>query len=153
MELTKDFREFVALLNAHGVKYVLVGGYAVAWHGHPRFTKDIDFFVERSVENARAIVTVLGEFGMGSLGISASDLCEENTGVFFGRPPFRVDIINFADGIGFEEAWATRELAEWDGLPINVLSRDLLIRNKRAAARASDLVDVVTLEKRPPKSK
>lgn len=95
---TKDFLEFVRLLNRHGVKYVLIGGYAVGWHGHPRVTKDIDFFVERSPENAAAILRVLEEFGMSCLGITADDLTKEGTCVYFGNPPFRIDLLNFAEG-------------------------------------------------------
>lgn len=105
--LSKDFQEFIASLEASGVKYVLVGGYAVAWHGHPRLTKDIDFFVEKSVANAEAIIRAFAHFGMSSLGFKKQDFLDDG-GIFFEFPPFRIDVLNFASGIDFEEAWATR---------------------------------------------
>lgn len=94
MKLPKDSREFIELLNAHGVKYVIVGGYAVVWHGHPRFTGDIDFFVERSESNASALEKAVRDFGFGELGLTASDFLEPQTVVQLGRPPYRIDIIN-----------------------------------------------------------
>jgi hypothetical protein len=148
LTLTKDFRDFVALLNELEVRYVLVGGYAVAWHGYPRFTKDIDFFVERSRENAERLLEVLNRFGLGSLGFTLDDLLAENTGLYFGFPPTRIDLINFADGLSFEEAWASRETGEIEQMPFYVLSRATLIKNKRASGRAQDLADVEKLEER-----
>lgn len=146
LEWTKEFRDFVALLNQHGIKYVLLGGYAVAWHGYPRFTKEIDFLVERSRENAEALVRVLDESGMSGLGFTVDDLLEENTCVCFGHPPFRIDVLNFAAGVSFEEVWATREEGEFDGLK-HVISREMLVKNKRATARGQDLVDAEKLER------
>lgn len=148
LEWTKEFREFVASLHAEGVKYVLVGGYAVAWHGYPRFTKDMDFFVERSPSNAERILKAMDRFGIGNLGLQAEDLLEENTGIFFGLPPFRIDVINFADGVVFTEVWESREEGEIEGQPFHVINRDQLIRNKRASGRTQDLADVEKLEKR-----
>jgi hypothetical protein len=148
LELTTDFRDFVALLNDLDVKYVLVGGYAVAWHGHPRFTKDIDFFVERSHANAERLLQVLDRFGFSSLGVTMEDLLEENTCLYFGHPPNRIDLINFADGLTFDEAWASREQGQVDQLRFFVANREVLIKNKRAAGRAQDLADVQKLESR-----
>lgn len=147
----REFREFVALLDKHGVRYVMLGGYAVGWHGHPRVTKDIDFLVERSRENAAKLVIVLEDFGLSCLGLKAADFLKEESVVYFGRPPFRIDLINFADGIAFDEAWATRIQTTQDGEPLLVISRDLLIKNKRATGRLQDLADVAALERRPPK--
>jgi len=149
-ELTKDFREFVELLDANGVKYVLIGGYAVAWHGHPRFTNDIDFFLERSEQNAAAILRALAQFGMGSLGVVRDDFLEGG-GVFIGHEPYRIDLLTSALGIDFDEAWRTRIVGTWDGVKINVLDRDLLIRSKRAAGRPDDLGDLEKLERRGPR--
>jgi hypothetical protein len=132
LELTKDFRDFIELLNAKNVKYVLLGGYAMAWHGHPRNTGDIDFFIARSENNAHALVEVLNDFGMGSLGLTANDFMEEGVVVQFGRAPYRVDILTFADGLTFEEVWESRIEGEWQGAKVNIISRDLLIRNKLA---------------------
>lgn len=148
---TREFREFAALLNKHRVKYVLVGGYAVGWHGHPRVTKDIDFLVERSPENAAKLVAVLEEFGLSCLGLKQEDFLEESSGVFFGLPPHRIDLLNFADGITFDEAWATKVEAQQDGEPLLIISRELLIKNKLAAGRLQDLADAATLQRRGPK--
>ena len=150
-ELIPEFRDFVALLNQHEIRYVVVGGYAVGWHGYPRATKDLDFFVERSPENAGKLLRVLAEFGMSSLGLTEADLMEENTGVYFGHPPQRIDLINFAQGITFEQAWETRVVGKFGGVEINWLSRELLLRHKLAAARPQDLADVAKLERRPPR--
>ena len=149
---TREFREFAALLNKHRVKYVLIGGYAVGWHGHPRVTKDVDFFVERSPENAAKLVSVLEEFGLSCLGLKQEDFLEEASGVFFGLPPHRIDLLNFAAGITFDEAWTTKVEAQQDGEPLLIISRDLLIKNKRATGRLQDLADASALERRPPKN-
>jgi hypothetical protein len=145
MKLPKDSREFIALLNACGVRYVVVGGYAVVWHGHPRFTGDVDFFVERSEANAAALEQVITKFGFAGLGLTAKDFLEPETVVQLGRPPYRIDIINFADGIEFEAAWRSRVEAEWDGLPVHILSKELLLVNKRASGREQDLADYKNL--------
>lgn len=149
---TREFREFAALLNKHGVKYVLVGGYAVGWHGYPRVTKDIDFLVERSPENAAKLMSVPEDFGLSCLGLKQEDFLQEASGVFFGRPPNRIDLLNFADGITFDEAWATKIETLHGDKPLLVISRELLIKNKRAAGRPQDLADVSMLERRPPKT-
>ena len=146
MKLPKDSREFIALLNAHSVKYVIVGGYAVAWHGYPRFTGDVDLFVECSPANAAALARVVAEFGLGSLGLKAADFSELGVVIQLGRPPQRIDILTFADGVTFADAWDSRATAVWDGLPVNVLSRELLLANKRASGRAQDIADLGKLE-------
>lgn len=147
---TKEFREFVASLNRNEVRYVMLGGYAVAWHGHPRFTGDVDFFIGRTPENAARVVKAIEDFGLACLGISAADLLAEESCVYFGAPPWRVDIINFATGITFEDAWASRVEGDIDGTPCHIISRDLLLKNKRAIGRSKDIADVETLEKRAP---
>lgn len=146
----QEFREFVVLLNKHEVKYLLVGGYAVGWHGYPRVTKDIDFFVEPSAENAAKLIAVLGDFGLSSLGINEDDLLREESCIFFGRPPSRIELINFATGITFDEAWATKVEANRDGEPLLIIGREMLIKNKRATGRLQDLADAGILERRPP---
>jgi len=147
LKLPPDTREFVELLNRLEVKYVMLGGYAVAWHGHPRLTKDVDFFIEASMQNGERVAAALNEFGMGSLGLTAEDV-SLGIGVHFGRPPWRIDLVAEADGITFAEAWASRVEADWDGLKVNMLSRELLLQNKRASGRLEDLADVAKLEKR-----
>ncbi len=147
---TQDFRDFVASLNRNEVKYVLVGGYAVGWHGAPRVTKDVDFFIERSVENVERTIRAIEDFGLSCLDFSAADLLAENSGIFFGTPPYRVDVINFAQGITFEEAWASRIVDDLEGMALNVINRELLIQNKRSTGRPQDQVDAAVLERRTP---
>ncbi len=144
-----DTREFVELLNSYGVKYVLLGGYAVGFHGHPRFTKDADFFVEASVENGERVVRAVNDFGFDSFEIKPEQVAEGVT-ITMGRAPWRIDIIASADGITFAEAWATHIEATIAGVKLNVISRDLLIRNKLATGRGQDVADANTLLKRPP---
>src|SRR5438045_1838126 len=108
MRLAKDFREFVALLNSNHVEYVIVGGYALAFHGAPRYTGDIDILVRRSPENAARLETSLATFGFGSVGISAKDFLEEGQIVQLGYPPHRIDILTSISGVSFDEIWERR---------------------------------------------
>jgi hypothetical protein len=146
MRLNKDLREFIALLNSTGVKYLIVGGYAVGFHGYPRFTGDIDFFVERSLENATRLEKVLADFGFGELGLSASNFLEPESVIQLGRPPNRIDILTSIDAINFPEAWPNRTTAELEGVPAAFISKEDLIRNKRAMARPQDIADLDKLE-------
>ena len=145
MKLPKDSREFIALLNEAKVKYLVIGGYAVAWHGHPRFTGDVDFFVERSEENAEAILQALGKFGMGSLELNETDFMEPDVNIQLGRPPQRIDILTYADGVDFTEAWASKIVGDWDGLSVNLISLPHLLDNKRATGRSQGLADIEKL--------
>jgi len=145
MNLSSDLRAFVESLNAAGVKYVVVGGYAVAFHGHPRFTGDIDFFVDSSAENAEKIVRAIELFGFGSLGLKPEDFIKPDSVVQMGYPPNRIDIINEIDAVTFDEAWASRLLTQLEGVPVTYIAKDLLIRNKKAVNRPKDLGDISKL--------
>ena len=145
MKLAKDLREFIELLNSRGVEYLVVGGHAVAWHGHPRFTGDIDFFVRSSETNALRLIDVLEAFGFGGLGIEASTFQRPNQVVQLGRPPNRIDLLSSISGVEFDEAWPARELAHMDGLPVPMLGRAALVANKRASGRLKDLADLEAL--------
>jgi hypothetical protein len=142
MKLPKDLRAFVESLNVASAKYVIVGGYAVAFHGQPRFTGDIDFFIETSPDNAERIVEAIDRFGFSSLGLQVSDFTAPDSIVQIGFPPNRIDLITGIDAVTFEEAWSSRLVAELDGLPVSFISRELLLRNKSAAGRPQDLGDV-----------
>jgi hypothetical protein len=146
MNLSKDLREFVALLNSTRVKYLLVGGHAVAWHGYPRFTGDIDFFVESSVENATRLERVLLDFGFQSVGVSAADFMTPGMVIQLGRPPNRIDLLTSIDGVEFGPAWENRAVADLEGMHVNVISKADLLRNKRATGRGQDLADIERLE-------
>ena len=145
MKLAKDLKEFVELLNSTGVEYLIVGGYAVAFHGHPRYTGDIDVLVRRSPANADRIVRVLESFGFGSVGVDAQTFLTPETVVQLGRPPNRIDILTDISAVDFDSAWAAREDAKLDGVPVSMIGRRDLITNKRASGRPLDLADVDAL--------
>jgi hypothetical protein len=146
MKLNKDLREFIALLNSTGVKYLVVGGHAVAFHGHPRFTGDIDFYVECSSENANRLASALVQFGFGGLGLGPEAFLELETVVQLGRPPHRIDLLTSIDGVQFAPAWEARVPGELDGLPVHFLAKQHLLANKRASGRPQDLADLDKLE-------
>ena len=146
MELQRDSREFIGLLNSANVRYVIVGGYAVAFHGHPRFTGDMDVFVDPSLPNARLLEGVLRRFGFGDVGLSAEDFTRADTIVQLGLPPNRIDLLTALTGVTFPEAWDQRVEGELGGLRVSFISKDLLIRNKRATGRTQDLADAEAIE-------
>ncbi len=145
-EIPKDHREFIELLNEHKVKYVIVGGHAVAFHGYPRMTGDIDFLVERSTANARRLKSVMVAFGFESLKLRPRDLVEPNLVIQLGRPPNRIDITTTITGVSFEEAWAERVRVEWHGLLVNFISKAHLKKNKMLTGRAKDIADLGALD-------
>jgi len=151
MQLNKDLRKFIELLNSGKIEYLVVGAFAVAWHGHPRFTSDIDFWVRSSHANAAAIVDVLDRFGFRSLGITAEDLVRPEQVLQLGVKPNRIDVITSISGVEFDEAWAHRVPGTIDGIPVSYLSREDLIRNKHASGRPKDLGDAAALRDRNPK--
>lgn len=146
MKLQKDLREFIELLNSRGTDYIVVGGHAVAFHGHARFTGDIDFLVRATAENASRILDALRAFGFGELALTVGDFIEPGRVVQLGHPPNRIDLLTSISGVDFQDAWATRIKSELDGLPVSFLGRQALIDNKRASARPQDLADVAKLE-------
>jgi hypothetical protein len=150
MPLSKDLREFVALLNSNGVEYLVVGAFAVAYHGFPRYTADLDIFVRSSEQNVERVLKTLSEFGFGSLGIAKEDLMSQDSVIQLGVKPNRIDILSSLSGITFDEAWATRQEADVDGLRANFIGRDALIQNKLATGRTRDQGDAEELRKRPP---
>src|SRR5579864_6507175 len=118
VKLPNDLREFIELLDSHEVRYLVVGGYAVAYHGHPRATGDIDFFVEVTKENARKLETVLLDFGFDGLGLTANDFLEVGIVVQLGYPPNRIDLLTGISGVTFGEAWPRRVVDQVDGVPV-----------------------------------
>jgi hypothetical protein len=146
MNLEDDLREFVELLNALNVHYVVVGGFAVAHHGHPRYTGDLDLFIERTRENAARLVHVMERFGFADLNLSADDFLQEDLVIQLGVPPNRIDLLTFLSGVDFEETWATREQADIGGVSVPIISKELLKRNKTATGRSQDLADLEHLD-------
>lgn len=149
MELDKDFSEFVESFIEHDVRFMIVGGYALAAHGLPRATGDLDAWVWIDPANAQRIVAALRDFGFGQMEISESDFTRSDSVVQLGYPPYRIDILTSIDGVEFEEAWDRRLTVELQGLSVPVIGRNDLIVNKRAAGRRQDLADVERLTKSP----
>jgi len=148
-----DVQALIGLLSRHRVRYLLVGGEAVIYHGYPRLTGDVDFWYEQTVENASRLFAALREFWGGSVpGVSAaSELMEPMVVVQFGRPPHRIDLLSTIDGVRFDEAWKHRveehiELAGDRHVPLSVIGLSELLRNKRASGRHKDMDDVEHLE-------
>lgn len=146
----RDFRELLSALNARGVKYLLIGGYAVGYHAQPRATKDLDLLIKADIENAELLLAALRDFGAPLEGISAHDLVDDGAFFRFGRSPVAVDILSRIDGVSFDEAWQNRVLRVVDGetrLKATLISSEDLIKAKRAAGRPQDLADIVAIEK------
>ena len=146
MVLNPDFKEFVKLLNEHEVRYLVVGGYAVTFHGHPRYTKDIDIWLWLEPANAVKIVRMLDDFGFGSLGLSVEDFLEPNQVIQLGYPPSRIDLTTSLTGVDFEICYPKRFTVEVDGIQLAVIDLENLKKNKQATGRLQDLADVEALE-------
>jgi Nucleotidyltransferase of unknown function (DUF6036) len=146
MELDRDFSEFIASCAAHSVRFLIVGGYAVAAHGHPRFTKDLDVWVWLDEQNANRLVSALEDFGFGSLGLTPADFLEEGVVVQLGYPPKRIDILTQVDGVQFDPCWERRVEVEIGGQRVPFLSANDLLANKKAAGRPQDMADVSVIE-------
>ncbi|MGA3080836.1 MAG: nucleotidyltransferase [Terracidiphilus sp.] len=145
--MLKDQREIVAAFNAHGVKYLVIGGHAVSIHAEPRGTKDLDLFIKADKENSEAVFAALAEFGAPIGGMTPDDFNDKPTSVFqMGVEPGRVDILQGIAGVSFDEAWESRVEELLAGqTPAHVISREHLIQNKLAAGRYQDLADVEKL--------
>jgi predicted nucleotidyltransferase len=140
--LNQDFREFVKSLNDNLVRFLVVGGYAVALHGYPRYTKDLDIWIELTVENAARIVEALNQFGFGDLGLTSADFLETDIIIQLGYPPNRIDLLTSLSGIEFEACFQTRVVVELEGISVNFIDLESLLKNKRSTGRAQDLADV-----------
>lgn len=145
MKLPNDLREFIALLNSRKVDYVVVGGHAVAFHGHPRFTNDLDFLVRPERQNAERLLAVLDEFGFGELPLSVQDFERPGMVVQLGRSPNRIDLLTAISGVSFDAAWQSRVTGQLDGLPVCFLGLEALLLNKDASGRAMDAADAEIL--------
>ncbi len=145
METQPDFRELLALFSAHHVEYLIVGGYALAFHGAPRFTGDLDILVKRDAANAQRILTALGVFGFASVCLTRSDFECPDQVVQLGVPPVRIDLITSITGVSWDEAWAGRTDGSYGNIPVSYIGREQFIANKRATGRAKDLADLEML--------
>lgn len=145
MKVQPDFKELLGLFNAHNVEYLIVGGYALAFHGAPRYTGDIDIFVKPDTENARRILAALAEFGFGSIGLTTEDFAHPDSVVQLGAPPVRVDLMSSLTGVTWQEAFSGKAMGTYGGVPASFIGREQLVANKRATGRKRDMADVEAL--------
>ena len=144
--LNQDFKGFIQSLNANHVRYLVVGGYAVAFHGHPRYTKDIDIWIQISDENATNLVKAIEQFGFGSLGLKKDDFLVPDQVVQLGYAPNRIDLIARADGVDFDEYYPKHIEVEIEDVRVNFIDLESLKKNKKASGRLQDLADLEKLE-------
>jgi len=145
MEVHPDFRDLLALLNEHEVEYLIVGGYALAFHGAPRFTGDIDVFVRPEPKNAKRILDALSDFGFQFSNLNVDDFQSPDKVVQLGLPPVRIDLITSISGVSWEEAQAHKEPGVFGDVPVSYIGRNEFVANKRASARKKDLADLDAL--------
>lgn len=145
MRLNRDLREFLELLNSRRVEYVIAGAHCLAFHGRPRYTGDLDILIQPTPENASKLVELLQQFGFADAGLTQSDFTATEQVIQLGRPPHRIDLLTTLTGVSTSEAFSSKLAAEIDGIPIFVLSREMLIQNKRAVGRPQDLADLDSL--------
>ena len=146
MIISKDFREFIRLLNKNKVKYLIVGGYAVAFHGHPRYTKDIDIWIFIEKANAEKILKTLDEFGFSGIGLTVKDLITPEVIIQLGYPPNRIDLITDVSGLNFDECYEKRVEVNIDEIKINFIDLENLKKNKKSTGSHQDLADLENLE-------
>ena len=151
--LHEDFRDLLVLFADAGVEFVIVGAYALALHGAPRASGDIDLFVRPTPGNAACVFAALARFGasLEAAGVTADDFARPGLVYQIGLPPRRVDVLTEISGVTFDEVWESRLTADIDGRSIGFIGRAALLRNKRAAGRPQDLADAARLERIPPK--
>jgi len=149
IELPEDFRDLLLALHDAGAEFVVLGGHAVAFHGHPRATKDLDVLVRADRENAKRVYRALAAFGapLSAFEVGEADFSTYDGILQMGVPPLRIDILNRADGITYDDAVADGQSFDLDGRRIPVIGKAALLQNKRAAGRAQDLADVKALER------
>ncbi|WP_028525204.1 hypothetical protein [Runella limosa] len=147
MTLDPDFEDFIKLLNQFEVDYMIVGGYAMAFHGRPRYTGDLDIWIDISETNAKKMLLVINTFGFSSLGFEKEDFLRENLINQIGYPPLRIDILTSIDGISFREAYSQKQVITIGDFTANYIGLAHLIQNKKTSGREQDQLDVKALEK------
>ena len=146
MALSTDWREFLELLNSRSVDYVIVGAHSLAFHGRPRYTGDLDILVRPTRDNAQQLLEVLNQFGFAQARFKEPDFMEPEQMIQLGQAPSRIDPLTSISGVHTDEAFATKVSATMDGIPVFILGKEALIRNKRAVGRRQDLADLESLE-------
>ena len=146
MEFQKDFKEFLKLLNEFKVEFVIVGSYALAYHGSPRYTGDIDIFVSSDIINAEKIINVIEKFGFGELGLKVDDFSNNRNIIQLGVAPVRIDILTSITGLTWNEAFKGAVKGSYDDESVLYLGREEFIKNKKAVGRNKDLADIDSIE-------
>ena len=144
MKVHEDFKDFIDALNENNVQYVIVGAFALAFHGHPRATGDIDIWLRPTPQNAKAILKALIDFGFGELDISEDDILSGKI-IQLGYPPVRIDLITLMDGLTHEEIWESRKSGTFGDQEVFYIGREAYIRNKKSIGRHKDLADLELL--------
>ncbi|MEO8384649.1 MAG: DUF6036 family nucleotidyltransferase [Betaproteobacteria bacterium] len=144
--LSKDFKEFLSLLNSRQVEYLVVGGYALAAHGHPRYTGDIDIWFNPTNTNIAAILSALDDFGFGSMGIALEDLSRAESVIQLGYPPSRIDLLSSIDGVRFQDCFDGRMVLKLDQIDVPFINVRDFRTNKLAVGRQKDLADIEALD-------
>ena len=147
MRVESDFKEFIELLNEHKVRYLIIGGFAYSFYAEPRFTKDIDFYIDTSSVNANKMLNVLEKFGFKDVGLTKEDFQQPKQIIQLGNAPLRIDIVTSIDGVSFKEAWNNRTSGKYGNLNAYFISKSDLIKNKKATGRAQDIADIEKLKK------
>lgn len=143
--LSQDFKEFVELLNKHSVRYLIIGGYAVALHGYPRYTKDLDIWIEMEQGNADRLSNALTDLGFGSVGLSRNDFITPDQVIQLVYPPNRIDLITTPDGIDFETCYESKLKISIGEISVDFIDLENLKLNKKASGRLQDLADLENL--------
>jgi hypothetical protein len=152
MELPRDWSEFIGLLCAHRVQFLVVGGHAMAIHGRPRFTEDLDVFIAATPANVRRLAAALEEFGFHDLAAASEEFLRHDRMASLGSKPLRIDITNSIDGVSFATAWKSRVRARFGERTVGFIGYRQFLRNKKASGRPKDLLDLELLaESRPPR--
>ena len=146
MIFEEDFVDFIELLNKYKVEYLIIGAHALAFYGRPRHTGDLDIWINPNPENASKLVTVLNDFGFGSLRLSVADFLKEGYVTQLGYPPLRIDILNSISGVEFNKAYQSKISTTIDQLKVNFINLQDFIKNKEATGRAKDLGDIESLK-------
>jgi hypothetical protein len=150
--LNEDFRDLLVAFADTGVEFVIVGAYALAFHGAPRASGDIDLFVRPGLENGQRVFEALARFGapLEAADMTAADFAEPGAVYQIGLPPRRIDVLTTISGVSFDEAWASRSTGEVEGRTVSFIGREALLKNKQAAGRLKDIADAARLRKARP---
>lgn len=147
MKLSPDLKEFIELLNSKKVDYIIIGAHALAWHGLPRYTKDIDILIRAEADNAEAVLSVLKSFGFGQLELQIKDFTKPGQVIQLGMEPNRIDLLTSISGVDWESCWSSKVQGDMGGTPVFFLGIETYLKNKAASGRPQDIADAERLKK------